>query len=204
MKRAGGATRRPHTEREQLERIPIGGEPSSHVGDRDRMQIDEFARYSEVLHRLTVDFVWDVPNDKWEFTPDSPSQTRQPPRAHRLGVGMAPFAKQVRHLVCVRGVYNAALAEGRVDWRRKHEHYRGPLARDALLAALDQQQQRLRAILETLDTTRSIDWDGTPFTFAMFTWEYVQHEAIHHGQWSVYASVAGFETPLSWRSSWGL
>jgi hypothetical protein len=32
----------------------------------------------------------------------------------------------------------------------------------------------------------------------------IQHEAIHHGQWSVYASLAGFETPLSWRNEWGL
>jgi hypothetical protein len=38
----------------------------------------------------------------------------------------------------------------------------------------------------------------------MFTWEFVQHEAIHHGQWSIYASLAGFDTPLSWRASWGL
>jgi hypothetical protein len=29
-------------------------------------------------------------------------------------------------------------------------------------------------------------------------------EAIHHGQWSIDASLAGFDTPLSWRASWGL
>jgi hypothetical protein len=52
-------------------------------------------------------------------------------------------------------------------------------------------------------TRRSIG-DRTSFTFALFTWEFVQHEAIHHGQWSIYASLAGFETPLSWRASWGL
>jgi hypothetical protein len=50
-------------------------------------------------------------------------------------------------------------------------------------------------------------YEETPFTFALFTWEFVQHEAIHHGQWSVYASLAGFDTPLSWRMSapltWG-
>jgi len=38
---------------------------------------------------------------------------------------------------------------------------------------------------------------GHPFTFALFTWKFVQHEAIHHGQWSIDASLAGFETPLS-------
>jgi len=62
----------------------------------------------------------------------------------------------------------------------------------------------LLATLETADTEARIDWNGTPFTFALFTWEFVQHEAIHHGHWSVYASLAGFERPLSWRTSRGL
>ena len=44
--------------------------------------------------------------------------------------------------------------------------------------------------LDTVDIDAPIDWDGTPFTFALFTWEFVQHEAIHHGQWSIYASLA--------------
>jgi len=107
-------------------------------------------------------------------------------------------------VVCVRGVYAAALTTGKVDWTRKHDHYAGPLTREALLAALDGKQRDLLARLETVDIDTSIDWDGTPFTFALFTWEFVQHEAIHHGQWSIYASLAGFETPLSWRASWGL
>jgi hypothetical protein len=61
-----------------------------------------------------------------------------------------------------------------------------------------------RSTLETVDIDATIDWDGTPFSFALFTWEFVQHEAIHHGQWSIYASLAGFDTPVSWRASWGL
>jgi hypothetical protein len=100
--------------------------------------------------------------------------------------------------------YNAALAARKVDWTRKHEHYVGPLTREALLAALDDQQRHLLITLQTVDIAAPIDWDGTPFTFVLFTWEFVQHEAIHHGQWSVYASLAGFDTPLSWRTSWGL
>jgi len=70
--------------------------------------------------------------------------------------------------------------------------------------ALDDKQQQLLATLTTVDIDAPIDWDGTPFTFALFTWEFVQHEAIHHGQWSLYASLAGFDTPPSWRASWGL
>ena len=154
------------------------------------MLIADFARHSTFLHRMTADFVNAVPDDKWSFTPDPP--------------GFAPFAKQLRHVVCVRGVYNAALATRKVNWARKHEHYGGPLTRQSLLVALDEQQQQLLATLETVDADIVIDWDGSSFTFALFAFEFVQHESIHHGQWSVYASLAGFDTPLSWRTSWGL
>jgi hypothetical protein len=168
------------------------------------MSIDEFRRYSNVLHGLTVDFVRAVPEDKWDFTPDPPGGSRRAPAAHRIGRGFAPFCKQLRHVVCVRGVYNAALATRKVDWTRKHDHYDGALTREALLAALEDKQRQLLVTLETVDIGARIDWDGTPFTFALFTWEFVQHEAIHHGQWSLYAWLAGFDTPLSWRASWGL
>src|ERR671914_2283255 len=165
------------------------------------MSIDDFVRYSKVLHGLTADFVRAVPEDKWDFTPDPPAKPGRARAPHRIGDGFAPFCKQLRHVVCVRGVYNAALASGKVDWARKHEHYVGPLTREPLLAALDDQQRYLLATLETVYIDAPIDWDGTPFTFALFTWEFVQHEAIHHGQWSIYASLAGFDTPTSWRAS---
>ncbi len=168
------------------------------------MSIDDSARYSKVLHAMTVDFARAVPDDKWEFSPDPPEKPGRTPAPHRLGQGFAPFSKQLRHVVCVRGVYNDALTSRKVDWTRKHEHYRGLLTRDALLSALDEKQYELLAVLKRVDVNATIDWDGTPFTFAIVTWEFVQHEAIHHGQWSMYASLAGFDTPLSWRRSWGL
>jgi hypothetical protein len=146
------------------------------------MSIDDFVRYSKVLHALTADFVRAVPEDKWDFTPDPPGKSGRAPARHRIGEGFAPFCKQLRHVVCARGVYTAALATRKVDWTRKHEHYVGPLTREALLAALDDKQRHLLATLETVDIEAPIDWDGTPFTFGLFTWEFVQHEAIHHGQ----------------------
>lgn len=91
-----------------------------------------------------------------------------------------------------------------MDWSRAAEHYDGPLTREALLKALDEQQARLLSTLGSLADDLVIEWEGTPFTFATFTWEYVQHEAIHHGQWSIYAALAGFETPTSWQQSWRL
>jgi len=168
------------------------------------MLIDAFARYSKVLHRLTVDFVRAVPDDKWDFTPEPAGKLGRVPAPHRIGDGFAPFCKQLRHVVCVRGVYNAALATRKVDWTRKQNYYVGPLTREALLPALEEKHRQLLATLETVDVDAAIDWDGTPFTFALFTWEFVQHEAIHHGQWSICASLAGFDTPFSWRASWGL
>ena len=168
------------------------------------MSIDDFAHYSKVLYRLTVDFVRAVPDDKWDFTPDPAARSSPAAAPHRIGDGFAAFAKQLRHVICVRGVYNDALITRRVDWARKHDQYGGPLTREALLGALDEKQRRLIEILQTVDVQATIDWNGTPFTFAIFTWEFVQHEAIHHGQWSVYASLAGFDTPRSWRTSWGL
>ena len=168
------------------------------------MTIDEFARYSNVLHRMTADFARAVPDDKWDFTPDPPGRSGRVMAAHRIGHGFAPFCKQLRHVICVRGVYIRALATGRVNWATKRAEYGGPLTREPLLAALEEKQRQLLATLETADVHITIDWNGTPFGFAFFTWEFVQHEAIHHGQWSVYASLAGFDTPHSWRSSWGL
>jgi DinB superfamily len=166
--------------------------------------IADFARYSNVLHALTVDFVRAVPEDWWAFTPDRAGHAGRTAAPLRPARGFAPYCKQLRHVVCVRGVYNAALASGKVDWTRRHEHYTGPLTREALLPALEEKQRQLLAILETVDPDATIDWDGTPFSFSLFAWEFVQHEAIHHGQWSVYALLGGFDTPLSWRTSWGL
>ena len=164
----------------------------------------DFAQYSRVLHAMTTDFVRSVPGDKWDFTPVPPGRSGRPPAEGHLGDGLAPFSKQVRHVVCVRGVYNDALATGAVDWSRKHEQYTGPLEREPLLDALEQKQQRLLSLLEAVDPEVSIDWGGFPFSLTMFAGELVQHESIHHGQWSVYAALGDFDTPLSWRQSWGL
>src|SRR5215472_16343627 len=122
------------------------------------MTIDEFVRYSKVLHRLTADFVRAVPEDKWDFTPDPPGKSGREQVPHRIGDGFGPSCKQLRHVVCVRGVYNAALARRKVDWPRKHEHYGGWLTREALLAALDDKQRQLLATLESFDINAPIDW----------------------------------------------
>jgi hypothetical protein len=98
-----------------------------------------------------------VPEDKWNFTPDPPGKPGRALAPHRIGDGFALFCKQLRHLDCVRGVYNAAVATRKVDWKRKRERYAGSLTREVLLATLDDKQRHLLAALETVDIDASID-----------------------------------------------
>jgi hypothetical protein len=168
------------------------------------MVLEDFVRRFEFVHRMTLDFARAVPDDKWHFSPDPGSEAARRGIVGRHGDGFAPFSKQLRHVICVRGVYTDALNTRRADFARKHSHYSGPLDRAALLAALGGKRADLLAALENVDVEARIDFFGTPFTFGDFAYTVVQHEAIHHGQWSIYASLAGFETPRSWRMEWGL
>jgi len=70
---------------------------------------------------MTTAFTEAVPEAHW---PSSP------------GDGFAPFCKQLRHVVCVRGVYNDGLRTGTLDFGRKHSFYEGTLTRGDLLRAL--------------------------------------------------------------------
>jgi hypothetical protein len=161
------------------------------------MQIDHFRQNWEWVNRMTVDFVDAVPKDRWDFTPDS---LRQNSAGGRFG----PFCKQLRHVICVRGVYNHAMIIKRADFSRSHDHYSGALTREALRPALIESHHQFLATLETLDPEVQIDFSGTLFSFDNFACEVIQHESIHHGQWSVYASLGGFETPKSWQTGWKL
>jgi hypothetical protein len=137
---------------------------------------------------MTVHFAEAVPDDKWDFTP----------APQRFG----PFSRQLRHVVRGRGVYNAALVTKKFDWSASREHYRGPPTREALMLALDEKQREFLALLPTADVAAKIYYGETDFTFDNFLCEIIQHESIHHGQWSVYAALGGFETPRSWQTGW--
>ena len=49
-----------------------------------------------------------------------------------------------------------------------------------------------------------IDFFGHRRGFARYGAVMLQHEAIHHGEWSFYAALGGFATPKGWRLNWGL
>lgn len=144
------------------------------------------------INAMTIEFANVVPDAAWDASPLA---------------GFAPFSKQLRHVVCVRGVYNEGLRAGRVDFTRKHEFYDGPLTRSALVAGLAARHAELMSRLSDLpaDPYRArIDFFGNQVSCAQYLYGYVQHESIHHGQWSVYAASAGYSPPPTWRIQWGL
>lgn len=145
------------------------------------------------LRRLTYEFVDAVPAERWSYSPH-PS--------------FAPFCKQLRHMVCVQGVYQQGLREGHADFARKHEQYQGSLERPELIAASRRMDAALEDILEGLGDAGAsrfeIDFFGHHWGFARYAAVLLQHEAIHHGQWSLYAALGGFATPLGWKLNWGL
>jgi uncharacterized damage-inducible protein DinB len=143
------------------------------------------------VHEMTLAFLDAVPDEHWQFTP----------HPH-----FAPFAKQLRHVIGVRGVYAEALTTGRVDFSRKHGHYSGMLDRVPLRAALESGHEVLLAAVSQVppDPSWRLDLFGMPTSLPHFLAKAIQHEAIHHGEWSVYASLAGFETPRLWKMNWGL
>jgi len=155
-------------------------------------QLETFRDRWHHVNAMTTEFARAVPDSAWQSSPLD---------------GFAPFAKQLRHVVCVRGVYNDGIRTRRVRFDRKHAHYNGDLTRIALLDALNEKHTDLLTLLETLPDdlfAPSIDFFGNQASYAQYLYGYVQHEAIHHGQWSVYAAAAGYETPSLWRLQWGL
>jgi hypothetical protein len=155
--------------------------------------IEQFKQSWKFVRSMTFDFIEVVPEDRWDFTPH--------PK-------FAPFSKQVRHLICVQGVYNDGLVTGKVDFSKKHHYYVGELDRKSLIDALHKQDGCLFQILERFADKNlqsvCIDFCGIHMGFAEYAFNYIQHESIHHGQWSMYAALGGFETPIRWKKNWKL
>jgi uncharacterized damage-inducible protein DinB len=155
-----------------------------------RTEIVTFETGWAFIRGLTFEFIEAVSDDRWEFTPHE---------------RYAPFCKQVRHMVCVQGVYIAGLRDRATDFGRKHSHYTGPLDRASLVAALREKDEDLGSALREIpdEGDYTIEFYGTR-TLASYLSTIPQHEGIHHGQWSFYATLGGFETPPGWKLNWGL
>jgi len=156
-------------------------------------QIEQFREAWRDVRGLTYEFMECVPESAWQFSP-APS--------------FASLVKQLRHLVCVQGCYHQGLREGVADFSRKHSHYEGPLEPARLLVALrrmdDELERTLHIIAGNGEQTFAIDFFGQRRGFSRYAAILIQHEALHHGQWSIYAALAGFPTPIGWKVNWGL
>jgi hypothetical protein len=159
----------------------------------DRTIEDFSSTWSHVRGQLTYDFVRAVPDTHWTSSPHPRYRT---------------FAKQVRHLICVQGVYLHGLNERVTDFSKKHSHYDGPLDRASLLQGLHEKDAALLTTLANIGKAGperfEIDWFGQRIGLAGYLHVLIQHESIHHGEWSFYATFGGFATPVSWQMNWGL
>ena len=143
-------------------------------------------------HHMTLTFVDAVPEEYWDFSPHD---------------RFAPFCKQLRHVIGVRGVYREAVASGHTDFARKHEHYLGDLTRPSLRAALIAEQELFLSLLTSPaceDSSRLIKFFDSDFSLEQYAFIVIHHEGIHQGEWALYASLAGFDTPPMWDDAWGL
>jgi hypothetical protein len=96
-----------------------------------------------------------VPDESWNTTPHE---------------RFAPFAKQVRHVAGVRGVYAEGIATRRIDFARKYEQYTASLERADLRAGLVQQHETLLGAIDGLSPADlaawSMDFFGQPLDLA--------------------------------------
>lgn len=117
------------------------------------------------------------------------------------------FSRQIRHAGDIQACYLAALDTGKMDFtaqprQRKVEQSRDHL--DAYLQALDASLMESVRGLRRERLTRLILWDGGQLTPLRHLVRLLQHETLHHGMWAIYAKVADFPLPPSWRASWTL
>ena len=115
--------------------------------------------------------------------------------------------EQAAHLCEVQGAYQLAFSGEPVDFARKGEFAPPSLERDAIIDTLAELDRRL---IELLDTFRDdpdafrLDWFGSRLGIPGFTGVFIQHEALHHGQWAAYAALGGYPRPIGWLMNWGL
>jgi uncharacterized damage-inducible protein DinB len=154
--------------------------------------IDSFLPSWHHSRQLTHDFIAAVPEHRWVWLPH--------PRYGALN-------KQFRHVLCVQGVYVEGLRNRTAQFSNKHSHYNGRLDGDALVEGLKQMDESMVAALDAIrrsgEDDYTIEFYGTQ-RLGSYLNAFLHHEALHHGQWSFYATLGGFDTPPSWKLNWEL
>jgi uncharacterized damage-inducible protein DinB len=154
--------------------------------------IDDFLARWTFARGMTTEFLEFASDECLDFRPTEKFMT---------------IREQASHLVEVQAMYQLGFAGEEIDFARKPEFT--PARDDAasLVKALAEQDAVLHAHLEQLraDPDRfSIHWYGTDLGISGFGAVFIQHEALHHGQWAAHTALGGFPTPTGWILNWGL
>jgi uncharacterized damage-inducible protein DinB len=152
--------------------------------------IDAFLHRWEHVRGMTREFV--------EVMPDACLDERPGPQ-------FATVREQAAHIIECQGCYQLAFRGETVDMGRKPEFTPSASDRDTLLASLARADAELAMLLGALDAPSfRLDWFGNRIGFWEYGSVFLQHEALHHGQWSAVARIGGWEPPVGWILNWGL
>lgn len=161
---------------------------------KDITIINDFKKSWDFSRGMTLEFINELPENMWDFTPHE---------------RYAPLCKQFRHMVWVTGLYREAIETGEMrDCETKKEHYSGELDKQKILSGFEIENGKLMAALAKL---QNLDLEnyfvkafGLEMKFVEYTHVLIQHESTHQGLWSFYATLGGFKTPNSWQQNWGI
>ena len=132
----------------------------------------------EYASKQTKKSVEEMSAERWDFTPNE-----------KFG----SFAKQVRHVICCRGVFIAGFKGDKINFKNKPHFYSGPLSRIELVDALEKSTIWVVDALKGLagkDLTKyTVDYYGDPLTFIENFSALTSHEGLHRGQWLLYKAL---------------
>ncbi|MCB0413509.1 MAG: DinB family protein [Bdellovibrionales bacterium] len=161
---------------------------------RDSTVIEDFKKSWDFSRGMTIEFIKELPDNMWEYTPNK---------------RYAPLCKQFRHMIWVTGLYREAIQTKKMrDCESKKEHYTGSTTKEDILKGFEVEQKKLDELLKELEGTELEDCIiqafGLEMRFVEFTHALIQHESTHQGLWSFYATLGEFKTPKSWQENWGI
>jgi len=154
--------------------------------------IDDFLSRWTFTRGMTIEFLEHASDDCLDFRPTDKFMT---------------IREQAVHLVEVQGAYQFAFTNEPTDFSRKPEFTPAQTDPASIVHALGAQDDILRGHLERLrgnPDAFKLDWYGTELGIGGFGAVFIQHEALHHGQWAAHCALGGYPTPTGWIMNWGL
>jgi DinB superfamily len=173
---------------------PTGGEPVAEISElsTDRNPVDDFLVRWEHVRGMTREFLEQASDALLDFVP---------------APGFVSVRVQSAHLAEVQGVYQEVFSTGAVDMSHKAQYTPAGTGKDEILAALGHRDADLGVHLDQLRPQAAswkVEWYGNRLGIAGFGAVFIQHEALHHGQWALHAHLNGSSVPIGWLLNWGL